>query len=90
MADDSHWWLDDGPLTQRRAETGPKLPIPIFACRLQGFRVRQADAGNAAFSVNACDGAHDDLIFAVVLDVFWLSRPQLALPRSVKVTRPRR
>lgn len=41
---------------------------------LQDFRVRFTDAGNATF--NAREGAHDDLVLALALAVFGLSRPE--------------
>ncbi len=43
---------------------------------LQDFRVRYSDAGNATF--NAREDAHDDLVLALALAVFGLSRPEPA------------
>ena len=48
----------------------------VLLRELQDFRVRFTDAGNATF--NAREGAHDDLVLAVALAVFGLSRPQWA------------
>lgn len=45
--------------------TGPEL---------QYFRVRSTEAGNATF--NAREGVHGDLVLALALAVFGLSRPQ--------------
>lgn len=44
----------------------------VLARELQDFRVRYTDAGNATFS--AREGAHDDLVLALALAVFGLSR----------------
>lgn len=52
---------------------------------LQDFRVRFTEAGNATF--NAREGAHDDLVLAVALAVFGLSRPQW--DGKIKVNWPR-
>lgn len=46
----------------------------VLARELQDFRVRFTDAGNATF--NAREGAHDDLVLALALAVFGLSRPE--------------
>lgn len=46
----------------------------VLARELQDFRVRFTDAGNATF--NAREGAHDDLMLALALVVFGLSRPK--------------
>lgn len=46
----------------------------VLARELQDFRVRFTEAGNATF--NAREGAHDDLVLAVALAVFGLSRPE--------------
>jgi hypothetical protein len=48
----------------------------VLMRELQDFRVRYSDAGNATFS--AREGAHDDLVLALALGVFGLSRPELA------------
>lgn len=48
----------------------------VLARELQDFRVRFTESGNATF--NAREGAHDDLVLALALAVFGLSRPQLA------------
>lgn len=45
----------------------------VLARELQDFRVRFTEAGNATF--NAREGAHDDLVPALALAVFGLSRP---------------
>lgn len=53
------------------------LPDAVVLMReLQDFRVRYSDAGNATFS--AREGAHDDLVLALALGVFGLSRPEPA------------
>jgi hypothetical protein len=49
---------------------------PVLLRELQDFRVRFTDAGNATF--NAREGAHDDLVLALALAVFGLSRPESA------------
>jgi len=46
----------------------------VLARELADFRVRYTDAGNATF--NAREGAHDDLVLALALAVFGLSRPE--------------
>jgi len=46
----------------------------VLARELQDFRVRFTEAGNATF--NAREGAHDDLVLALALAVFGLSRPE--------------
>jgi len=46
----------------------------VLARELQDFRVRFTDNGNATF--NAREGAHDDLVLALALAVFGLSRPE--------------
>ncbi|TYT27640.1 hypothetical protein FZO89_13870 [Luteimonas viscosa] len=48
----------------------------VLMRELQDFRVRYSDAGNATFS--AREGAHDDLVLALALAVFGLSRPEPA------------
>lgn len=48
----------------------------VLMRELQDFRVRYSDAGNATFS--AREGAHDDLVLALALGVFGLSRPEPA------------
>ncbi len=48
--------------------------VPVLLRELQDFRVRFTDSGNATF--NALEGAHDDLVLALVLAVFGLSRPE--------------
>lgn len=45
----------------------------VLARELQDFRVRFTEAGNVTF--NAREGAHDDLVLALALAVFGLSRP---------------
>lgn len=45
----------------------------VLARELQDFRVRFTDNGRATF--NAREGAHDDLVLALALAVFGLSRP---------------
>ncbi|GAB2621305.1 hypothetical protein [Novilysobacter erysipheiresistens] len=57
----------------------------VLARELQDFRVRFTEAGNATF--NAREGAHDDLVLALALAVFGLSRPVPAT--SVDVAWPR-
>ncbi|MCI4567206.1 hypothetical protein [Lysobacter sp. CFH 32150] len=57
----------------------------VLTRELQDFRVRYTDAGNAVF--NAREGAHDDLVLALALAVFGLSRPEPAT--YVKLVRPR-
>lgn len=47
---------------------------PTLLRELQDFRVRFTEAGNATF--NAREGAHDDLVLALALAVFGLSRPE--------------
>ena len=49
----------------------------VLARELQDFRVRFTDNGNATF--NAREGAHDDLVLALALAVFGLSRPEPAV-----------
>lgn len=56
----------------------------VLARELQDFRVRFTETGNATF--NAREGAHDDLVLALALAVFGLSRPELA--RELKVVWP--
>jgi hypothetical protein len=46
----------------------------VLARELQDFRVRFTENGNATF--NAREGAHDDLVLALALAVFGLSRPE--------------
>lgn len=46
----------------------------VLARELQDFRVRFTEAGNATF--NAREGAHDDLVLALALAVFGLSRKE--------------
>lgn len=57
---------------------------PTLLRELQDFRVRFTEAGNATF--NAREGAHDDLVLALALAVFGLSRPEPA--REVEVRFP--
>lgn len=61
---------------------------PVLARELQDFCVRYTDAGNAVF--NAREGAHDDLVLALALAVFGVSRAKPALPGSVAVRWARR
>lgn len=49
---------------------------PVLLRELQDFRVRFTESGNATF--NAREGAHDDLVLALALAVFGLSRPEMA------------
>jgi hypothetical protein len=49
---------------------------PVLLRELQDFRVRFTESGNATF--NAREGAHDDLVLALALAVFGLSRPEIA------------
>ncbi len=58
---------------------------PVLLRELQEFRVRFTEAGNATF--NAREGAHDDLVLALALAVFGLSRPEMV--REVVVEWPR-
>lgn len=58
---------------------------PVLVRELQDFRVRYTEAGNATF--NAREGAHDDLVLALALAVFGLSRSRPA--SYVKLVRPR-
>ena len=53
----------------------------VLARKLQDFRVRFTENGNATF--NAREGAHDDLVLALALAVFGLSRPELATDLKV-------
>lgn len=63
-----------------------RLPdAAVLARELQDFRVRFTESGNATF--NAREGAHDDLVLALALAVFGLSRPEMA--REISVTRLR-
>lgn len=57
---------------------------PVLLRELQDFRVRFTESGNATF--NAREGAHDDLVLALALAVFGLSRPELA--RAIDVVWP--
>ena len=57
----------------------------VLARELQDFRVRFTETGNATF--NAREGAHDDLVLALALAVFGLSRPETA--KSIEVSWPR-
>ena len=54
----------------------------VLARELQDFRVRFTEAGNATF--NAREGAHDDLVLALALAVFGLSRPEPVHNLNVK------
>lgn len=54
----------------------------VLARELQDFRVRFTESGNATF--NAREGAHDDLVLALALAVFGLSRSEPATS-SLKV-----
>lgn len=56
----------------------------VLVRELQDFRVSFTDAGNAVF--NAREGAHDDLVLALAMAVFALSRPQPA--RNIKLVMP--
>jgi hypothetical protein len=47
---------------------------PVLLRELQDFRVRFTESGNATF--NAREGAHDDLVLALALAVFGLTRPE--------------
>lgn len=57
----------------------------VLTRELQDFRVRYTDAGNAVF--NAREGAHDDLVLALALAAFGLTRPAPA--RLLAIRRPR-
>lgn len=57
----------------------------VLARELQDFRVRFTEAGNATF--NAREGAHDDLVLALALAVFGLSRPESVNDVRVKWAR---
>ncbi|MCF7222756.1 hypothetical protein [Marilutibacter chinensis] len=61
---------------------------PVLVRELKDFRVKYSDAGNATF--NAREGAHDDLVLALALAVFGLSRPEYATADDLKVIWPRR
>lgn len=56
----------------RIAATLPDAPVLLR--ELQDFRVRFTESGHATF--NAREGAHDDLVLALALAVFGLSRPE--------------
>jgi len=60
----------------------------VLTRELQDFRVRYADAGNATFAAH--EGQHDDLVLALALAVFGLSRPEYATADDLKVTWLRR
>jgi hypothetical protein len=67
----------------------PKLrDADVLKRELADFRVRYTEAGNATF--NAREGAHDDLVLALALAVFGLSRPIPAQAGDLKVTWARR
>lgn len=57
----------------------------VLARELQDFRVRFTEAGNATFS--AREGQHDDLVLALALAVFGLSRPKYATEIDVRWAR---
>lgn len=57
---------------------------PVLVRELKDFRVKYSEAGNATF--NAREGAHDDLVLALALAVFGLSRPEYATADDLKVT----
>lgn len=57
----------------------------VLARELQDFRVRFTEAGNATFS--AREGQHDDLVLALALAVFGLSRPEIAREVPVRWAR---
>ena len=57
----------------------------VLARELQDFRVRFTDTGNATF--NAREGAHDDLVLALALGVFGLSRSEGATELDVRWAR---
>lgn len=57
----------------------------VLMRELQDFRVRFTESGNATF--NAREGAHDDLVLALALAVFGLSRPETV--RELDVMWPR-
>lgn len=59
---------------------------PVLLRELQEFRVRFTEAGNATF--NAREGAHDDLVLALALAVFGLSRPETVRELDVVWGRP--
>ncbi|MGY0799055.1 hypothetical protein ACW7G0_08390 [Lysobacter sp. A286] len=68
----------------RIASTLPDAPVLLR--ELQDFRVRFTESGNATF--NAREGAHDDLVLALALAVFGLSRPEPV--REIDVVWPQR
>lgn len=81
----SGWTVPKGELVSRlqallhakRLRIAATLPdAAVLARELQDFRVRFTDAGNATF--NAREGAHDDLVLALALAVFGLSREAVA------------
>ena len=47
---------------------------PVLLRELQNFRARFTQSGNA--TLNAREGAHDDLVLALALAVCGLSRPE--------------
>ena len=84
------WSVPKGELVSRlqallhagRLRIAASLPdAAVLARELQDFRVRFTEAGNATF--NAREGAHDDLVLALALAVFGLTRPKMA--RTIKV-----
>jgi hypothetical protein len=74
------------PAARRGPAIAASLPdAAVLARELADFRVRYTDAGNAQFS--ARKGAHDDLVLALALAVFGLSRAEPV--RDVEVIRAR-
>ena len=63
------------PLHSGDLRIAASLPdAAVLARKLQDFRVGFPEAGNATF--NAREGVHDDLVLALALAVFGLSRPE--------------
>ena len=55
---------------------------PCSPANYKTFCVRFTEAGNATF--NAREGAHDELVLALALAVFGLSRPKVATDVAVR------
>jgi len=91
---DAGWSVPKGELVSKlqallhsgEMKIAASLPdAAVLARELQDFRVRFTESGNATF--NAREGAHDDLVLALALAVFGLSRPELAKTLRVSWTR---
>ena len=54
---------------------------PVLLRELQDFRLRYTDAANATF--NAREGAHDDLVLALAMALFTLTRDEPAIRLDV-------